>query len=443
MVRNVNFDIKQNYVVKIKDAVTGVPILLDGKYPNWINVTKDITIRHYRKGQAGVCEITFNMLGDEGVIGGRGLLNKGDSRIAFKPDLGSLVTVIGTNVESVGTVIAEGVEKQMQSGPTVMFEGFIHTIDYNQDGEVRISCYDVLYYFKNKVFFKMEQNMNALMVLKKIPDHMNSILGVGVNAGYTIYISPSFGSKYTFKYTLAQWEYGKSALDLINWILGRAAMTGVVSGTPLASYMNFYLDYMTKTIRIEPSEESIKRIDIVIGEGSLVQSYQISHSMLDVCNCYYVTYDSASDDKQMHLGIYKEKQSIAQLGELQKWQHFNAQDILLEGETGLGKTAINNIAEGYVKHYNKPTTKLTINAIGHCGVKAGYLIPVSIKGIDIVLDAQSKGNFALMVSTKVPLVLIDEVEHNITNDVHTMRIVSTVALNKYNTWSAVTKEEQP
>lgn len=440
MIKGVNFDIKQNYNVRISNPVTKAPYMLDKKYPNWITVVKDITIRHYRKGQAGVCEITFNMLGDEGVIGGRGLLGKGTSYLGFQPDLGSIVKVTGMNTTSVGVTIAEGVEQALPSGPVVMFEGFIHTIDYNQDGEVRISCYDVLYYFKNKVFFKMEPNMTALMVLKKIPEHLNSILGVGVNIGYTMYISPSFGAKYTFKYNLAQWEYGKSALDLINWILGRAAMTGVMSGTPLASYMNFYLDYATRTIRIEPSEESITRLDIIIGQGSLMQSYNISHSMLDVTNTYYTSYDLAKEDQQKHLVVFKEKQSVQQLGELQKWQHFDAQNILLEGETGMSETAIKNIAKGFVKHYNKPTTKLTVNALGHCAVRAGYLLPVSIKGIDIVIDTASKGEWAMMVSREIPLVLIDEVEHNITNDAHTMRITSSVALNKYNSWSAVMEE---
>lgn len=440
MIRGVNFDLKQNYNVRISNPVTNAPYMLDKKYPNWITVVKDITIRQYRKGQAGVCEITFNMLGDEGVIGGRGLLGKGTSYLGFQPDLGSIVKVTGMNTTSVGVTIAEGVEQVLLSGPVVMFEGFIHTIDYNQDGEVRISCYDVLYYFKNKIFFKMEPNMTALMVLKKIPEHLNSILGVGVNIGYTMYISPSFGTKYTFKYNLAQWEYGKSALDLINWILGRAAMTGVMSGTPLASYMNFYLDYATRTIRIEPSEESITRLDIIIGQGSLMQSYNISHSMLDVTNTYYTSYDLAKEDQQKHLVVFKEKQSVQQLGELQKWQHFDAQNILLEGETGMSETAIKNIAKGFVKHYNKPTTKLTVNALGHCAVRAGYLLPVSIKGIDIVIDTASKGEWAMMVSGEIPLVLIDEVEHNITNDAHTMRITSSVALNKYNSWSAVMEE---
>lgn len=441
----INFDIKQNFSVSIIDSVTKQPIKLANRFIDWITVTKEIVIRHSRRGQAGVCEIQFSMLGDAGVLGGRGLLGKNNSILPFTGDLGSLVTVRGSNIIDNGISEVNGVVEKLTQKKMTLFQGFIHTIEYNEQGDVKISCYDFLYYFKNKVFVLVKKNMTAKALLEEIPKQINSILGVGVDIGYKFSVSPVFTAKYNYKFTQEYWEYGKSALDLINWVLTRVAASGLASGTPFSSYMNFFIDYDAKTIKVEPSEEATKRLDIIIGQGSLLQNYSVSHTMLNVTNVFHIMSEMSSVNQEKAIKTFKEEMSIKQLGEIHNSQHFSADTILMslsedqQMNSDLTYEAIGKIGRGFVLHNNKPQTKLTVNAIGHCGVRAGYLLPIMIPNLTVIIDAGSKGGFTYSVGNTTPVCLIDEVEHVITDSIHTMRITSSVALNRYNTWMSVTE----
>lgn len=433
--KSINFDIKNRMSIKINaPSMTGaiIPILSGGKNTDWANVCKKITINQKRDGSAGTANLDFIMLSDEGAING-----KKNSIIPFTPPLGSRVRVYckcpadmgvyGLNEESLSNINQS--IGAFAGDKVCMYDGYIHKITQNSSGEVSITCYDAMVFLKNKVYLILNEASTGASVLQEA----FKTIGISNSLGYTIDGSSKF-TAYKFRFNGKRAIYNKSVIDVVNWVVGRAAIEGSLGTGPLSDFMVFKIDYnaFSKKIIIKPGSEIIKTTNVVIGPKSGMLDYTMTTSIENnFFNAVQLVFDTGSPyDNYDGLQVitYQEPISVANYGMFIKYENFSYQQLLTGDGLTVMSAQLDLIAQQMVSHYNKPKLSIQVKALGHPKVSAGDVIPIEIPNLKVVSGTEFVGATSILKANDTPYCLIDSVTHNFENGSHTMDFTATVGL---------------
>lgn len=434
---NIQIDITNDKGVPVALSIDAGDVFNSVKV-NWATFCEKITIKQKRYGEASIATLTFSLVSSYGRMGG-----EKNSVIKNPIQLGDRVTItIKKNIDlsnyfdiSEGGIVHVGGDKKI-------FVGYVWNISQNHLGEVNITCYDLLKYLQNqKCFFSYTKGQTAMQIINSAVSELN--LGKG-EKGIKLKLDTALFTAYKVDTTGTQekfYEYGKNFIDMVNWLLNRCLMSGLVNDTAFGNYMLFLVDYETNSINIGTASMLGRISPYVICGKSMISECELNQSIeSDVYNSIYAGIDYVSTDiGGMWWGLTTETGSVEQLGTLPHYERFSQSDFYKE-DTTLTIDAVKKIMEKMVLIKNKPKVKLTLKGIGNPFLHAGMLVPVSLPKsmVDGLLTSYSMES---AVSKDTPIVLIDEINHTITQNTFEMDFTASVLLDKFVSWkSANTKE---
>lgn len=261
-----------------------------------------------------------------------------------------------------------------------IFYGFVFTKKRTKEGNISVTAYDQLRYFKNKDTYVYEDKTASEVVWMIVNDHFiidkdNPDEEPVVNVG--IIEDTGFKIKTRIEKSTSLFDIVQNALDI------------TVQNTQKMFVL--YDDFGKITLK---NIESMK-LDVLIDEET-AEDFDYSSSIdSDTYNRIKLTYDN---DKTGTRDVY-----MAQHGENMNWwgilQFF---EELQEGEDGQAK------ADALLSLYNQKTRNLSIkNAFGDFRVRGGSLIPVILDLGDMKLQ-----NY----------MLVEKCKHEIKDGVHLMNL---------------------
>jgi len=252
--------------------------------------------------------------------------------------------------------------------------GVIFSVEETDERTIRILAYDQIRYLMETDTY-IRTNVKASQVIK------DNALELGLNVGHitdTLHVIPKFG------------QINQKRMDMIYTALDQ---TLLAKGTTFV----FYDDAGALTLR----NITEMKINLMLGDGSLVYGYSLSSNIdSDTYNRVKLVQE---DDKGgiQHAYIYERSDTIKRWGRLQYHQKV---------DNGLNRAQIDAMANRFLEFKNREQRKFTIEALGYPAVRAGTVIQVTIKEIDI------NQNY-----------LVEECTHSFKGDEHTM----TLTLKEY------------
>lgn len=400
---------------------------------SWIDFCNKITIKQKRYGEPSVATLSFIMLSGNGAIG----KNK-KAIITFPCMIGDKVEVTILNGKHLSEYFdAAGALANVKQK---IFVGYIWNITKKHTGEVEIVCYDLMKYLQGqRLFFSYNGGATAMQVIEQAKKAIN--LGRGepelkLKLDHTLFGMP-FDTTGTAAVKI--WMYDKNFIQLVNWLLNRILVYGMVKDIGFATYLCFLMDYDTNTIQIGQSATLGRLSTMLITEKSLMTSFEISESIeSDVFNTVYYLVDTISENIGERIpGVVAEIASTEQYGSICHYENFSQNDFLSSDST-MTLEKVKKIAKNMVLFKCKPKTKITVKALGnpylHAGMQIGVKMPEGL-GSGYMIDPTCS------VGKNMPRVLIDEITHTIENGKCEMEFTASVALATYNSWTNTKAKE--
>lgn len=236
---------------------------------------------------------------------------------------------------------------RVKNGEQGLFYGYVFKIAKKSDGTADITAYDQLRYLKNKNTYVFA-NVKASAVIREICEDFKLIYSEIPDTGYVI---PSMV------------EDGTELFDI---------MLKALDYTLINTGRMFYIwdNFGTLTV----SEVSEGKLDFLLGDGSLVTDYSWETSIDgETYNQIKLLRDNTTTGKR-DLYLFKDSNNIARWGLLQYLEtvdeNMNAAQIAKRGEQLL-------------ELHNKPEQTFSVDGISDLRVRAGKMIFVQIKALDI------------------------------------------------------------
>lgn len=310
-----------------------------------------------------------------------------------------------------------------------LFRGFIFEISRTKEGIATGMAYDCMRYLKNPVYVFEKTGEPASTLIQKAVEQCG------------LKISSTILSSINYKWEKMPFiQYQKTAIDLINWVLGRWISKRTYQGQKIK----------TLILRADPEEASGKTVklafaednpksNIIIGNDSLLTDFTISENIDEkTYTSVRLLYDAGLDDGRKEAATMSIKEAKLRYGTLVLQKDFMDADTaqLLQAEKAReagqdpakqsasvdwAKIQLNakQMAMGMVKFYAKPTFHLSFQSLGILGLRAGDYIPINIDGLAIG---------TLMTDSEYKHIIIDDIRHHFSEGVHTMMVNSSVAI---------------
>lgn len=225
--------------------------------------------------------------------------------------------------------------------------GYIFTVERTHEREIRVMAYDQLRYLM-EVDTYINTNVKASQVIKDNAQAVGLQVGHLTDSGHVI---PKFA------------QLNQKRLDMIYKALDQ---------TLLADGTTFVLfdDAGALTLR----NVSEMKIDLIIGDGSLVYGYSTSRSIdSETYNrVKFVKENKEAGTQEAY--VYENSNTISQWGRLQYHQKV---------DDGLNQAQIESIAKKFLELRNREQRKFSLEALGYPGVRAGTVIQVTIAELGV------------------------------------------------------------
>lgn len=228
-----------------------------------------------------------------------------------------------------------------------VFLGYIFKIDSGQDEDVKITCYDQIYYLTNTDTYVVK-NITATELIRQIAEDFEVKLGTLDDTGYRI---PAMS------------EDSKKLLDTID---------KAITLTLINANRNYVLydDFGALTLR--NVEDML--LDFYIGDNSLM--YGFSHQ-ISIDNDTYNRIKLYKDNKETgnrELFMAQDSINIARWGLLQLYQSV---------DEDMNEAQINELLTTLSTIKNRERQSLKLDCIGDIRIRAGCYVPVIISEYDI------------------------------------------------------------
>lgn len=263
--------------------------------------------------------------------------------------------------------IAEGDPVRFKKNEKEMFYGFVFDkgISGSNPNQIKITCYDQLYYLKNKDTYVFT-GKKASQIVKMIGDDFNLNLGSIADTKYIID---------------SQTEDGSALFDII-----QNALDTTITAT--GKMYVLYDDAGKLTLKNIADMKTRLIVDI-----DTLESYDYKSSISsETYNKVKLIYDSDETGREVY--IAKDSKNINKWGVLQYFESINS------------NVGAQQRAKSLLSLYDQPTKTLKLNnVLGDVSVRAGSLIIVKLTIDDTVLQ-----NY----------MLVEQVKHKFANDSHFM-----------------------
>lgn len=236
---------------------------------------------------------------------------------------------------------------RVNEGKADLFYGYVFKIKTSADGMVDITAYDQLRYLKNKNTYVFE-NVTAAQVVREICEDFGLKTGEIADTGYVI---PSMV------------EDGQELFDI---------MLKALDYTLINTNRMFYLWDDFGEICV--SEVSDGKLPIMLGDGSLATDYSLESSIDgDTYNQIKLLRDNSETGKR-DLYLFKDSANIDRWGLLQYHETV---------DENMNAAQIEQRGGQLLELYNRPEKTFSVDGISDLRVRAGKMIFVRIKALDI------------------------------------------------------------
>ena len=253
-----------------------------------------------------------------------------------------------TGLELSGIAIPEGSTVKLTEDGETVFSGFVFRASRNKIGEVTYTAYDQLRYLKANASFTFT-NADAAEVIRTIAEYFGLTVGDLADTGY--------------KFPVLVFE-DQSCLDMI---FDTVSQTIYQTGTIYV----FYDDNGKLVLR----EASRLVRDSIIGDGSLMTDYEYARD-IDRDTYNRIKLARANEETgRTDVYIVEDTDSIRKWGMLQYYESV---------DKNLNAAQIEELCGRYLKYYNRVLQSLTLDALGVPGLRAGNIIPVFIRDVEVL-----------------------------------------------------------
>lgn len=252
---------------------------------------------------------------------------------------------------------------------TCFFQGYVFTVDEDQDRVIKVTAYDQIRYLMESDTY-VKKNITATQVIKDNTLAIGRMLGPIADTKFVI---PKFSMD------------GQKRLDMMCKALDETLMA---EGTLFV----LYDDAGKLTLR----NVTDMKVNIILGENSLVYGYSTSRDIeSNTFNRVKLVRDNKESGKREAF-IEQDSDTIAKWGRLQYWQKV---------DEGLNEEQIKAMAHRIMQLKNREQRSFSLDAIGYIGVRAGSVLQVTMPHLEL------NRNF-----------LVDECSHKFTGQTHTMKL---------------------
>lgn len=294
------------------------------------------------------------------------------SDIEWKTELNKTAT-LKVDIQKVSNLAYfEGDVIKLTDGDRKLFRGYIFSKERDKTQVITVTAYDQMRYLKNKDTFVFK-NKTATDITKHICSQFNLKVGTMENTGHLI------------ESTI---EDNKTLLDIIQGALDK---TLIATGKLFTLYDDFGA--------LKLNNVNALRTNFIIGDHNLATDFKYKTSIDDdVYNKIKLFRDNKQTGKR-EVYIVMDSNNIKRWGILQHSDKVN--ENMPEGK-------VKQQAENLLKTKNRLKRTLSIECIGHAGLRAGNSVAVFIKGLgDINLNQ---------------LMIIESCVHKIKGSHHTMTL---------------------
>ena len=276
-----------------------------------------------------------------------------------------------TIIKSGDLAFAEGDVVRFSVDGQLQFYGWVFTKSKDRWGQIDVTCYDRLRYFKANASYAF-YGQTAGAIIQQIAGDLQVDVGTIASTGYAI---PSLV------------EEDQSCLDIICSAVQQTLLnTGDI-------YV-FYDD--GNGVALRRPEDMIS--NVVIGEKSLLLDYTYK---TDIDEQTYNSIKLARPNEDMGMAdvfVAQDSSTIAQWGLLQLYQ-------TIDGDVNDAQAKAQ--ASASLQYYNRRMRTLSVESLGVPGLRAGMMVLMKVPYLgDINLDQY---------------VLLEKVTHTWENEVHTMK----------------------
>lgn len=271
-----------------------------------------------------------------------------------------------------------GDEVFFSNDDTLIFKGFIFTVGTDSDGTIKVTAYDQMRYLMNEdTFVADEQTASDLFKTICARASLNS-------NQYKVVTESS--------YALVSKVYNSRSYYQI--------MEEAISDTLRGEGRAYYLIDRAGVLEFNYLGADIT--DIAIGEGSLLTGYRYEKSIDDSTYNRIIVLTGSEEEGYTKSAVEQDDESIMNWGMLQ---------LMLQADKSLMDDAkIDRLAKTALDVYNKPSTNLTLSAIGDDSIIAGTLFYLHLPSVGV--DSR--------------LMYAESCSHKYSNDLHTMELVAKI-----------------
>ncbi len=249
-------------------------------------------------------------------------------------------------LEDTGIAVPEGSAVEFRDNGEKVFRGFVFTASRDRAGNVSYVAYDQLRYLKASASYSWE-NVTLEQIITQIAADFGLTVGDLAATGYTF---PSLIKE------------NETCLDIIF-----DALSHVIYET--GKIFVFYDDFGKLVLR----EVKDLMTTGVIGDGSMMTDYEYKR---DIDSNTYNRVKLVRPNKETgRTDVYLVEDTDTQ----KRWGLLQYYDKV---DKNMNEAQITQLAEAYLKYYNRVQQTLSISAIGVTGIRAGMIIPVLIRAVE-------------------------------------------------------------
>lgn len=249
-------------------------------------------------------------------------------------------------LEASGIAVPEGSVVELRDDGVTVFRGFVFTASRDKIGNVNYTAYDQLRYLKASASYSWEA-VTLEQIITQIAADFGLVVGDLAATGYTF---PSLIKE------------NETCLDIIF-----DALSHVIHET--GKIFIFYDDFGKLVLR----EAKDLMQTGVIGDGSMMTDYEYKR---DIDSNTYNRVKLVRPNKETgRTDVYLVEDTDNQ----KRWGLLQFYDKV---DKNLNDAQITQLAEAYLKYYNRVQQTLTLRGLGVTGIRAGTIIPVLIRAVE-------------------------------------------------------------
>lgn len=254
-----------------------------------------------------------------------------------------------------------------------VFYGYIFTMDADEKGNYKITAYDQMRYLKNKEVY-ITSGMTASEIFELVCRDVYP--GVRESVSGDTYKPASLPYRVVVPSAFVVPEYlhdGKTLFEIIEYGIDRTNVAEMQK--PIADREFFFMK--DKFGELQFTTLAQEKTDLIIGDRSLLTSYQYSISIdKDTYNSVVIYRDNEKTAKR-EIWLEFDSDTQKQWGKLQ---------MIEKAADELNEAQIRELANNYMKLYNRETKTMKLNANGHKQLIAGSGFTLSLDSLGIKQD---------------------------------------------------------